>query len=451
MLEVEEMYAELTFENCEYSRDPILGCALEGVASVIAGIRDASIVIHSPQGCAATVSAAYDACEVDFTQRKIGCTRLFESDVIMGASEKLKKLIRMSDTTFNTRLIFVVGTCAADIIGEDIEGICQEMQSGVSATLVPIFAGGFRGNAMQGVDAGLEALLPFIKKTEDKSPNSVNIVAPQANSNPTWWADLKWIIEVLRFLGINVQTVFTRNTSIREIEEAGRASASILLSHDSGYEFARKMQEIYGIPLILADIPLPVGLSNTARWLRALGSYFGVENRAERLIKRGERMVVNILRRRALMMIPRYHNCRIAVCADSTIGIGLIRMFFEELEMNPELLLFRSGTPQAKKILEQELDDLGISPRVSFGVDGYQTKKALECVDVDAVIGSAWEKYIAEELGIKLTFDVLSPTNRDIYLDRPYFGYEGMLNVLEIIANDWERAFRSKKIEYTQT
>ncbi len=49
MLEVEEMYAELTFENCEYSRDPILGCALEGVASVIAGIKDASIVIHSPQ------------------------------------------------------------------------------------------------------------------------------------------------------------------------------------------------------------------------------------------------------------------------------------------------------------------------------------------------------------------------------------------------------------------
>ncbi len=78
MLEVEEMYAELTFENCEYSRDPILGCALEGVASVIAGIKDASIVIHSPQECAATVSAAYDACEVDFTQRKIGCTRLFE-------------------------------------------------------------------------------------------------------------------------------------------------------------------------------------------------------------------------------------------------------------------------------------------------------------------------------------------------------------------------------------
>ena len=442
------MYAELVFENCKYSSDPILGCALEGVASVVAGIKDASIVIHSPQGCAATVSAAYDTCEVDFTQRKIGCTRLFELDVVMGASEKLKNLIREADSTFNTKLMFVVGTCAADIIGEDIEGICRTVQPHVKATLIPVFAGGFRGNALEGVDAGLEVLLPFIKKTDNKIPDSVNIIAPQVNLNPTWWADLRWVTKILQFLGIKVQTVFTRNTSIREIENAGRASANILLSHDAGYTFARKMQETHGVPLILADIPLPVGLDNTARWLRALGAYFSVEEKAEYLIKRGEQMVVDTLRRRALMIIPRYHNCKIAVCADSTIGIGLVRMLFEELEMLPELLLFRSGTPQARKILERELNDLGISPQVGFWVDGYQMKKALMDADVDAVVGSAWEKYIAEEVGIKLAFDVLYPTNRDVYLDRPYFGYEGMLNILEIIANDWERTFRSKGIKY---
>jgi len=440
------MYDELVFENCKYSKDPILGCTLEGVASVVAGIKDASIVIHSPQGCAATVAAAYDTCEVDFTQRRIGCTRLFESDVIMGASEKLKNLIREADRTFNAKVMFVVGTCAADIIGEDIEGICTNMQPQVKATLVPVFAGGFRGNALEGVDVGLEALLPFIKKTHCRIPNSVNIIAPQVNLNPTWWADLRWVTETLKFLGIKVQTVFTRNTSLCEIKHASLASANILLSHDAGYAFAQKMQEIYDIPLILADVPLPVGLNNTARWLRALGACFGVKEKAEQLIKKGKEMVVNVLRRRALMIIPRYHNCKIAICADSTIGIGLIRMLFEELEMIPELLLFKSGTPQARKVLEMELDDLGISPRVGFWVDGYQMKQALKEADIDAVIGSAWEKYIAEEVGIKLAFDVLTPTNRDVYLDRPYFGYEGMLNILEIIANDWERAFRSKEI-----
>jgi len=64
------------------------------------------------------------------------------------------------------------------------------------------------------------------------------------------------------------------------------------------------------------------------------------------------------------------------------------------------------------------------------------------------VLGSSWEKYLARELGIQLAFDVLSPTDRDAYLDRAYFGYEGMLNMLEVIANDFERALRSKEIAW---
>jgi nitrogenase molybdenum-iron protein alpha/beta subunit len=57
---------------------------------------------------------------------------------------------------------------------------------------------------------------------------------------------------------------------------------------------------------------------------------------------------------------------------------------------------------------------------------------------------------MAEEIGIKVAFDVLNPTNRDIYVDRAYFGYDGMLNILEIMGNDWERAYRSKEISWAQ-
>jgi nitrogenase molybdenum-iron protein beta chain len=440
------MYDELKFADCEHSRDPILGCALEGVASVAAGLRDTGIVIHSPQGCASTVAAAFDAHEIDFTQRKVGCTRLFETDIIMGASEKLAGLIKEADGSFGTRALFVIGTCAADIIGEDIEGLCRRLQPETRARLIPVLAGGFRGNSYDGIDLGLKTLLPFIATGRPKTERSVNLIAPQANLNPTWWADLQWVKEVLRSLDVKVQTVLPRHTSLAELEEAGRASASIVLSHDVGYEFGRKLQEIHGIPLIVNDIPLPVGLKNTARWLRALGAYFDAEARAERLIEAGEAKVADVLRRRALMIIPRYRNCRIAVAADATIGIGLARLLFEELEMIPKLFLIRSGQPTARRILEREFNGLGIKPQLAYGVDGYQIKTGLKEAEVDAVIGSAWEKYLAEELGIKLAFDLLAPSNKDIYIDRAYFGYDGMLNILESIGNDWERAFRSKAI-----
>ncbi|WP_375515427.1 nitrogenase component 1 [uncultured Nostoc sp.] len=447
------MSAETTFDNCNHSKDPVVGCALEGIATTVAGIKDVSIVIQSPQGCASTVAAGYDAHEVDFTKRKVACTRLFESDIVMGASDKLKGMIKDADKSFDAKVMFVVGTCAADIIGEDIAGLCNQLQPDIKAKLVPLMAGGFRGNAYDGLEMGLEALLPFIKKRQTKrrgrKPKIVNIIAPQANLNPTWWADLHWVTQTLKSLRIKVQTVFSHNTSFEELEQAGEATANIVLSHDVGYKFARKMQQTHDIPLILDDIPLPIGVNNTTRWLRALAAHFKIDEKVEPIIKQGEEMVVDTLRKRALMIIPRYRNCRIAVSADGTLGIGLVRMLFEELEMIPEVLLFRSAMPDSRSILERELHSLGLTSHIVFSADGYQVKQTLEEFGVDAVIGSAWEKYMAEELGIKIAFDVFSPTNRETYVDKPYFGYEGMINIMEVIANDWDRAFRSKEINWT--
>lgn len=444
------MYDELTFENCTHSKDPVLGCALEGVAGVVAGIKDVSIVIHSPQGCAATVASAFDTHEIDFTKRKIGCTRLFETDIIMGASEKLENLIREADRSFDRSVMFVVGTCAADIIGEDIEGLCKTLQPEIKAKLIPVVAGGFRGTSYDGINLGLKALTPFIGKKQAKSQAAVNVLAPQANINPTWMADLAWVKDVLAQMDVEVRTVLPHRTSMEELESFGEASANILLSHDAGHAFAKRMQEQASIPLILGDIPLPVGLANTARWLRAAGAYFDREEKAEELIRAGEEKVADVLRRRALMIIPRYRNLKVAVSADATFGIGILRMLFEELEMIPELVLIRSDNPEARKLLEREVKSLGITPKAAFGVDGYQIQKALEDVRVDAVLGSSWEKYMAEEIGIKIAFDTFTPTNRAIYLDKAYMGYDGMLNMLEIIGNDWERAFRSKSIDWEQ-
>jgi nitrogenase molybdenum-iron protein beta chain len=150
------------------------------------------------------------------------------------------------------------------------------------------------------------------------------------------------------------------------------------------------------------------------------------------------------------MIIPRYRNAKVAISADASMTIGLVRMLFEELEMIPDLLLVRSNSKQARAVLEAELGRLGISPRVAFGIDGFKVKQALAGGNLDVVFGSAWEKYLGEELGVKVACDLLQPTNRTFYRDSAYFGYEGMINMLEILANDWEAAFRSKAIRWEQ-
>lgn len=438
---------ELKFADCSHSRDPLVGCALEGVAAILAGIQGASIVIHSPQGCAATVGQAFDAHEIDFTRRKVACTRLFESDIVMGASQKLKDLIREADRTFGMSQIFVVGTCAADIIGENLEGICKELQPHVSGRLIPVFAGGFRGSYYDGANLGLDALLPFIEPNAPKVDRSVNLIAPQISANPNWFADLRWTKETLTRLGVRVQTVISHETPLESLKLAAGASANLLMTSDAGEAFAASLERQHGAPVIAGDLPAPVGLTNTARWLRAIGEYFEIKQPVEDLIREGEERVADILRRRALMIIPRYRNCRVGLCADATYAIGMLGMLFEELEMIPELVLVRSDSARARRLLDAELQRLGIAPKAAFGADGYMIKQASSQARLDALLGSSWETYIAQELGIKLSFDCFTPTNRVIYVDRPYFGYDGMLNLLEVIGGDWERALRSREID----
>jgi nitrogenase molybdenum-iron protein alpha/beta subunit len=428
-----------------------VGCALEGVSNIIAGIRDISIVLHSPQGCASTVALGYDNHECDFTQRKVACTRLFESDIVMGASDKLRDLILKADATFKTKVMFVLGTCSADIIGEDIEGLCKSLQPKVGAQLIAMHSGGFRGDLYAGMDIGLGTLLSFVRPWEGpKLSRTVNLIAPQASLNPTWWADLKWTKNVLAEMGVKVHCAFPSDATLDDIAQASAASANILLAQDMGHNFVRAMESRFDVPTILHDLPLPIGLKNTSNWLRELGEYFDAGDTAERIIKSGETLVTDTLRRRGLMMIPRYRNARVAISADATMTIGLVRMLFEELEMIPELLLVRSNSQQAKQILDAELSRLGISPAVAFGVDGYKIKQALGDHDLDVIFGSAWEKYLAEELGTKVACDLLQPTNRTCYRDGAYFGYDGMLHMLEILANDWEAALRSKSIRWEQ-
>jgi nitrogenase molybdenum-iron protein alpha/beta subunit len=445
------MLDELKFKDCIHSHDPLVGCALEGVSNIIAGVRDISIVLHSPQGCASTVALGYDNHETDFTQRKVACTRLFETDIIMGATEKLRDLIVKADATYKTKVMFVVGTCSADIIGEDIDGLCRELQPKVGARLIPIHSGGFRGDLYAGMDLGLSSLLAFVEPWDGpKLPRTVNLIAPQASLNPTWWADLKWVKSVLSAMNVETHCVFPSDVSIEEISLASAASANIMLTQDMGYSFVREMEEKFDVPAILGGQPLPIGLKNTANWLRALGEYFDASAAAEQMIENGEAQVTGTLRRRGLMMIPRYRNARVAVSADASMATGLARMLFEELEMIPDLFLIRSNSKEAKFALEAELDSLHISPPVAFGVDGYKVKQSLTASGVDAIFGSAWEKYLAEEIGTKVAFDLLQPTNRTFYRDSAYFGYEGMINMLEIVANDWEAAFRSKAIRWEQ-
>jgi len=440
----ENEFLTRTAERCH---DPYLRCALYGAAQTVLGINGCCVLAHAPQGCNMLVSSAFGWQDADYTETLTLCTKLCEDEIVHGGEELLTRTI-LEAREFSMPIMFVLSACGPEIVGDDIVAVCEEMQSQVDFKLMPIQCAGFRGSQYDGTDIALEVLLKnLVTDTGQKTANSVCLVAPHANANPTWVGDLEWVKNVLAQMGVQVTATITHGTALSDFEKVSASETSLLLSFDCGQKAADYLAAEFGIEQVCKDIPLPVGLGNTRRWLTELGERFGTREVADRLIAEGEKMVVEVCRRKGLEQFF-MHRAPSAIITDATIGIPLVRFISEDLEMLPELICLRSSQEKAKEILEKELKELNLNPRVIYGADVYQSSMALSESRPEVVFGSNIEKHGIEELDIPFIFLIASPTMRFRMIDREYFGYTGMLNLIEFIQNDWRERYRSRQHRY---
>ncbi len=443
MTETEELM-RATAKRCH---DPYLRCALYGAAQTALGVSGCCVLAHSPQGCYLLVDAAFGWQDADYTQTLILSTKLCEDEIVHGGEELLAHTI-LEARELKVPILFVLSSCGPEIVGDDIVAVCEDMRPQVDFGIVAIECAGFRGDQNEGTDIALDAMLKkLVVRGGEKITGSVCLIAPHANSNPTWMGDLDWVKGILHQMGAKVLATLTYNTALSEFQDVASAEGCIVLSHDAGQRAADYLAQQFGIEQFCKGIPLPVGFTNTRRWLMELGKRLGSQDIAERLAAEGEKMVVEQCRRKGLEQFF-MHRAPAAIVADATVGIPLLHFITEDLEMIPRLLCLRSCLPGAKETLERELKELGLSTKVVYNADVYQSKLVLGEVKPEVVFGSNIERHAVEELDIPFVFRLVNPISRFRSINREYFGYVGMLNIIECIHNDWLDRYRSKARRY---
>jgi nitrogenase molybdenum-iron protein alpha/beta subunit len=395
------------------------------------------------------VDAAFGWQDADYTETQTLCTKLCEDEIVHGGEGVLARTI-LEAKELDVPIMFVLTACGPEIVGDDIVAVCQEARSKVSFDIVPIQCAGFRGDQNQGTDLALEAMLKqLVPHSSDgvRQERHVCLIAPHANANPTWMGDLAWIKEVLARMGATVVATLTHDTGLDEFQRLPSAEGCLVLSHDAGQKAADYLVQTYGIEQWCRGLPLPIGFSNTRRWLLALGRALSAEREARTLIEQGEAMVVKACRRKGLVQST-MHRAPAAIVADATVGIPLVRFVTEDLEMIPRLVCLRSGLDSEREVLEHELADLGLEAEIVYGADVYQAKQAIAATQPQMVLGSNIERHAVQELDIPFVFRLINPLSRYRMTDRAYWGYVGVLNLIESIQNDWLDRYRSKKRRY---
>ncbi|MDR0917160.1 MAG: nitrogenase component 1 [Oscillospiraceae bacterium] len=279
-----------------------IGCQFTLSLAVLYTMRKAVFVIHAPIGCG---SQSVGSVGITQTLHKLRderaeplvwlSTNLDEADVITGGERKLRETVLFADAEFRPEAIIVCNTCVPSLIGDDLENIVNDLQTQVSATVVPVYCEGFKTKVMAtAYDAIYHGVLKKYVRDPDRDKKlyesdlekarreylisrNVNILNVSSMSR----ADELEIQRLLTAIGLNVQFLPCYSEP-EDFQYALESSLNVAICGTHDDYFVKHMQEKYGIPFIIDTIP--IGRKNTARWLLKIAEHFELVDEARALI-----------------------------------------------------------------------------------------------------------------------------------------------------------------------
>ncbi len=263
-----------TFSQC-------LGCSTSQAACMTILVQDAAVISHGPVGCSSCFHEFAFTYRVNSplrnienpTQRKIFSTNLQEKDTVYGGNTKLAIGIREVYERAQPNVIFVLTTCAAGIIGDDVESVCDEAEEELGIPVVAIFCEGFRSKVWTtGFDASYHGIARKLISPARERRNIINVIN-------FWGSDIfkEWFAP----FGITPNYI-TPYSTVEDLKWSSEAVGTIQACSTLGSYLGAALEQEFGVP----EIPTapPYGIAQTDRWFRALGKLLGKEAVAESII-----------------------------------------------------------------------------------------------------------------------------------------------------------------------
>lgn len=400
-----------------------MGCSSGNAFCQLAMIQDAAMVNHAPVGCAGDFFGFNFVYRVEQMKRNLPPiigryfnTNIEEKDTIYGATQKLEQTIRAAYERVHPNAIFVTTSCASGIIGDDVEGVTDQLTEELGIPVVACFCEGFKSKIWTtGFDSAYHSIVRKIVKPPQKKTNKINIIN-------FWGSDI--FTDLLGQLGYEAQYIVPFST-VKQLEQISEAAATIQICPTLGSYMGAALEQIYGVPEIKA--PLAYGLAGTDAWLRELGRVLGKEAEVE--------VIINTERERILPQLEEYREqlqgktCY--VTAGAAHGHALIALL-SELGLKVQGAAIFHHDPVYDNG-DQRSDMLAHNVKIYGDLPNYNVcnKQAYELVNILNRVRP--DIMIARHGGMTLWGAKLGVPTLLIGDEHFGFGYQGLLNYAERI------------------
>lgn len=431
---VEKAYHAGCLKKADRSFAQGLQCQQINSMAALMSLEDAVFIAHAPQGCVGCTSLAVDQFRVGQAHRgvknirnpRIIVTNLDQKSVIFGGENKLKKAVESAVERYHPKLIFVFGSCASGIIGDDIDAIVKELQQEYTALIIPIHCEGFRSKiCASGFDTAFISIHKYILKNEKlpKEEGLINLFAPVSIS----YADQKEMERMLGNLELEVNYI-PFYSSLEKIKKIPAAQASTSICKVFADEFMKSLEEDFDIPY--SHTVMPIGVRNTDIWFLGIAKAVGKEKEALEIVEKEHKRILPLV----ADIKKRLKGKRVFICGGtgrSFAAAALIDDFGMEL--------VGLETPTYDEDAQKDIEYLnGIHKNYVVDIANMQPFEQVNLVkklNPDVFIGvPEW----AAKLGI--------PTTHVLDMKRPTMGYDGLLYLGNKIADQIENPGFNKKL-----
>jgi nitrogenase molybdenum-iron protein beta chain len=419
-------------------------CALAALHSVLA-IDRAVPILHAGPGCGQRLSTALSTTNGYQGTGYAGghampCTNSTEAEVIFGGEKKLKELITHSLEVMDADLYVVLTGCTADIVGDDSTEVARGFQK-QGKPVVCAQTGGFSGNNFVGHELILGAIIDqYLQPSEEIEPGLVNVFSIVPYYDAFWTGNLEEIRKLLEAIGLKANIIFGPGGGVDALNKVPKAQFNLLLSPWIGLTNVKQLEEKFKTPYLHYPV-LPIGPTETSKFLRAVGKYAGLSSeQVEVSIAELEKPYDYYIERSADYLLQARVGLpsRFITISDSFYALGISKFLVNDLGLLPGTQFIIDNIPAKYQAdLEEEFKDLSptISAPVVFTNDSGTIREKLRETKFRGkplILGSAWDQMIAKELnGYQLS--VSFPVADRFILNSTYIGYNGALRLAEDI------------------
>lgn len=386
-----------------------------GIIWTLSSIKDACVIEFGPAGTTHYAVEGIGSLNSK-DEAKIYSTHMNQNDVTFGKYDRLEEAIVEIDKKIEPKCIFVMASSITPITGEDIISVCEILKDTIKSKLIPISTGRLKDDYNIGIEYALEMLVKEIVTQNDKDESKYNILGFNIDKY-NYLSDSIELERIMKELfNKELNTIFTTNSRIKDIENAAKASLNIVVRKEA-LKAAKYMKENYDIPYVYHNL---YGLKNTIKFVESVKKVDGYKLDEDRYNKEIHFVKKNMLSiKRKFYFYDKTKDCAVFGAYDTVIGMSDM---LKELGLNvdrKEVLYKTDCNDECILINTSEVDRMN-----------YLNHKELLILLGD---GPSIDMYHNSKLDIQVSNPNLETIN--IYPYIPFIGFRGCVYMIEKILN----------------